>query len=28
LGWKAKTKWKELAELMVEADCSNLKNKV
>ena len=28
LGWEAKTKWKELAELMVEADCSNLKNKV
>ena len=28
LGWEAKTKWKELAELMVDADYSKLNNKV
>jgi GDPmannose 4,6-dehydratase len=27
LGWKAKTHWKELAELMVEADLEKVKNK-
>jgi GDPmannose 4,6-dehydratase len=25
LGWKAKTHWRELAEIMVEADSSNTK---
>ena len=27
LGWKAKTHWKTLAELMVDADIANLKSR-
>jgi GDPmannose 4,6-dehydratase len=27
LGWKAKTHWKALAELMVDADLEKVKNK-